>query len=467
MNIVFYGLVALSILFSTYTKGIGRDAELHGVTVTVDVLSNSPVSTSGAAEVESGGVVWPGTILSRAGTKVTVTTLAPDGPVLVRFTEETGVSAVSNLALGAANDAVLNVALKLVGAMTLFLGLMKVVEKAGGLDDVARAIRPVMIKLFPDVPVDHPAMGAMILNLAANVLGLGNAATPFGIKAMQELQTLNKTPDTATNAMARFLAINTAGVAVLPTGVMAVRAAAGSHDPAAVFLTTLCATSFASMSAIVSSKLLEGPVDRVENPPVRILEFLPLTLAFSVIGALVAAVYSWGDRASAWIVPGLIFGLLTVGVVRKVKVYEVFIEGAKEGFNSAIRIIPYLIAVLVAVAMFRASGGLERMVTLLGPPCAAVGLPAETLPLVLLRPLSGSGAFALMTDLTRAYGPDTYIGHIAGTVQGSHETTFYVLAVYFGAVGISKSRHAVACGLIADLFGTIGTVIAVRLLLGS
>lgn len=467
MNIVFYALVALSLVFSLWTDGIGRDAKVDGLTVSVDVLSNSPVSMAGAAEVEADGVVFPGRIVERKGTKVTVESMAPNGPVKVRFSEETGIGAVSNQALNAAKSAVMDVALQLVGAMTLFLGLMKVVEVAGGLEAVARAIRPVLVKLFPDVPVEHPAMGAMIMNLAANVLGLGNAATPFGIKAMQELQTLNKTPDTATNAMVRFLAINTSGVAVLPTGVIAVRAAAGSHDPAAIFLTTLIATSFSTLSAVITTKLLEGKVDKVDRPPLRAIEFLPLAVATASLLLLVGAVYTYQEKASAWIVPGLIAGMLTIGVVKKVKVYEVFIEGARDGFNSAMRIVPYLVAIMVAVAMFRASGGLERLVSLLAPITEPLGMPAAALPLALLRPLSGSGAFALTTDLTRAYGPDTYVGHIVGTLQGSTETTFYVLAVYFGAVGVSKARHAVACGLVADLFGAIGTVLAVRLLLGA
>lgn len=467
MNIVFYALVALSLVFSLWTRGIGRDAELDGVVLTVEVLSNSPVSMNGAAEVEAGGVVFPGRIVERKGTKVTLTTMAPDGPVKVRFTEETGIGAVSSQSMAAAKAAVMDVALQLVGVMTLFLGLVKVVEVAGGLEVVARTIRPVLVRLFPDVPVEHPAMGAMILNLSATALGLGNAATPFGIKAMQELQTLNKTPDTATNAMVRFLAINTGGIALLPATVIAVRAAAGSHDPGAIILTTLAATCCATFGAVAASRLLEGRVDRVATPPVRLAELVPLALVIGGVAALAVAIWLFRERASVWVLPGLIVAMLTVGVVKKVKIYEVFVEGAKEGFSSAIRIVPYLVAIMVAVAMFRASGGLERLVSVLAPLTEPLGLPAAALPLALLRPLSGSGSLALTTDLTRTYGPDTYIGQIAGTLYGSTETTFYVLAVYFGAVGVSKTRHAVPCGLAADLFGVIGTVVAVRVLLGA
>ena len=368
----------------------------------------------------------------------------------------------------------------LVGAISLFLGLMKVVEEAGGLRFAARLIRPLLVRLFPDVPADHPAMGAIIMNLAANAIGLGNAATPFGLKAMKELETLNKAPGTATDAMVRFLAINTSGVAILPTGIIGLRALKNSVDPAAIFPTTIFATCMSTTVAVIASfTLARLPVFR--RPPAQeeadaavresatpgsLMDLLPVVLVANLIAGLVTAVYLLGTVASAWIMPLLIFGMLTVGVVARVKVYEVFVAGAREGFQMAIQIIPYLIAILVAVGMIRASGALNQFVSLVGPFTEALGLPAEVLPLALLRPLSGSGSFALTAELVDTHGPDSLIGQLACTINGSTETTFYVLAVYFGSIGISRSRHAVPAGLLADFAGLVGSVLAVRLLLG-
>jgi spore maturation protein SpmB len=361
---------------------------------------------------------------------------------------------------------------------------MKIVEEAGGLALMARVIRPVLVRLFPDVPADHPAMGAIIMNLAANVLGLGNAATPFGLKAMKELDTLNKEKGTATNAMVLFLAINTSGVAVLPTGIMGVRALAGSVDPASIFPTTLLSTSLNTVAAVVVCKLLErwgrfkrGPAQteadeairaaRANNPDPADPLAIGLLVAFvaGLIG-LVGAVVVWKEAASNWILPGLIAGMVLMGVVRKVPVYETFVKGAKDGFQMALGIIPFLMAILVSVGMLRASGGLGKIVSLLAPITEPLGMPGEVLPLALLRPLSGSGAFALTTDIIKTHGPDTYIGQLASTMQGSTETTFYVLAVYFGSVAVIKSRHAVTVGLAADLAGVLGSILAVKLLLG-
>lgn len=379
-------------------------------------------------------------------------------------------AAVGKGALDGARGAV-DLAIGLVGAMTLFLGLMKVVEAAGGLDGLAKLIRPVMVRLFPDVPADHPAMGAMIMNIAANVLGLGNAATPFGIRAMQELEKLNPQPGTATNAMVRFLAINTSGVAVLPTGVIAMRAAEKAADPAAIFVPTLVASALNTVVAVLASRAFEriwpapagAPVPR---PPVRLVELLPLTLLVGALTGLVAVVYRVGERASSWIIPMLILSMLTLGVARRVKVYETFIEGARDGFQSAMRIIPYLVAILAAVGMFRQSGAMDVLVRAVAPVANRVGLPPEVVPLAILRPLSGSGAFALTGELTRTYGPDSIIAIVAGTLQGTTETTFYVLAVYFGAVGAYRTRHAVLTGLCSDLSGILAATWAVRILVG-
>ena len=380
------------------------------------------------------------------------------------------IKAVGESAMSSAKGAV-ELAIGLVGYMALFLGLVEIVKEAGGLDYVARLVRPVLVRLFPDVPADHPAMGAMVMNLAANMVGLTNAATPFGLKAMAELQTLNDKKDTATNAMCLFLAINTSGVAVLPTGMIAMRASVGSTDPASIFATTLAATIINSIFAIFIVKLLQRvPMYRRESltydrPPMSPLDLIPCAIAMLAIVGLIALVYVFGEIASSAIVPALIAGMLLVGIVRRVKVYEVFIRGAKEGFNVAILIIPYMVAILAAAGMFRASGALGAIVGIISPATKLIGLPAEVLPVALLRPLSGSGAFALTADVMKTHGPDSYIGNLASTINGSSETTLYVLAVYFGSIAVTRTRHALPAGLLADLVGVLASVAAVRLLL--
>jgi spore maturation protein SpmA len=375
-------------------------------------------------------------------------------------------------------------ALGLIGVMTLFLGLMKVAEAGGILTILARLIRPFMVRLFPEVPAEHPAMGAMILNLSSNLLGLGNAATPFGIKAMQELDKLNLRPGTATNAMAMFLAINTSSVTLLPTGVMALRAAAGSANPAGILPTTLFATTCSTVTAILAARAFQRffPVGHAgsqekdteapgaaaqedESPPAPIDKAYPLWvsgLALSFLLGLIPLTVVFGKAISPWIIPGLMVAFLVFGMVRRVRVYEVFVEGAKEGFQVAVKIIPYLVAILVAVAMFRASGAMEVMVGWLGPWTSRVGMPAEALPMALLRPLSGSGAFGVLASIINnpAIGPDSYTGYLVSTLQGCSETTFYVLAVYFGAVQVRRIRHTLAAALTGDLVGVIGSVLA-------
>ena len=366
--------------------------------------------------------------------------------------------------------------------MALFLGLMKVAEAGGMLTILARLIRPLMVKLFPGVPPDHPAMGAMILNLAANALGLGNAATPFGIRAMQELDTLNPRHGTATDDMALFLAINTSSVTLLPTGVIALRAAAGSSDPAAILPTTLFATIGSTTVAIIAAKLYgklaplknKADTDAEEIPPDGPVETVlledgaegfPLWVSLVALAALVACIplaVFYGRSVSPRIIPVLMVGFLGFGVVRRVCVYEVFVEGAKDGFRVALRIIPYLVAILVAVDMLRASGAMDAIVGVLGGITGRFGLPAEALPMALMRPLSGSGAYGILASIINdpAIGPDSYTGYLVSTLQGSTETTFYVLAVYFGAVQVRRVRHALAAALTADVAGVIFAVIA-------
>lgn len=369
-------------------------------------------------------------------------------------------------------------ALGLIGVMTLFLGLMKVAEAGGLLRILAGLIRPLMVRLFPEVPPRHPAMGAMILNLSANAMGLGNAATPFGIRAMQELNKINPHQGTATDSMALFLAINTSSITLLPTGVIALRASTGSSDPAGILPTTLFATLCSTVVAVIAAKVYGrffrqklGEVEpcRVEESRDETSEDFgeasPLWVSLSVMGLLLAMIplaVIYGKTLSPWIIPCLIAGFLAFGVLRRVKVYEVFVEGAKEGFQVAVRIIPYLVAILVAVSMFRASGALDYVVEALGPWTGRVGLPAEALPMALIRPLSGSGAYGILASILQdpAVGPDSYTGYLVSTLQGSTETTFYVLAVYFGAVQVRRIRHTLAAALTADLFGVFASIVA-------
>jgi len=360
-----------------------------------------------------------------------------------------------------------SLAISLIGAMAFFLGLMKVAEDGGMLRAVARAIRPVMELLFPEVPADHPAMGAMIMNMSANALGLGNAATPFGIKAMQELDTLNPEKGTATNAMALFLAINTSGVTILPTGVIALRDVMHSSNPAGILGTTLFATLFSTAAGITAAKLYQrfsaDPAGKVEMRPLTAVQIGILFLYLLGIAIFIALCLAYGAMVSPWIVPMIVLGFLSWGFFAGVPVYESFVEGAKEGFNIATKIIPYLVAILGAVGMLRASGALGLFVALVGRYTMQLGMPAEALPMALLRPLSGSGANGVMMEIMRAEGPDSYVGYLVSTLQGSTETTFYVIAVYFGAIQVTRIRHAMAAALTADLFGIIGAIVACQL----
>ncbi|MBO6519787.1 MAG: spore maturation protein [Rhodospirillales bacterium] len=400
---------------------------------------------------------------------------------------ETPMEALGKSMIGTAGDAV-TLAIGLVGVMSLFLGLMKVAERAGLLLVVARTLQPLMTRLFPNVPADHPAMGAMIMNLSANVLGLGNAATPFGIRAMEHLDTLNGEKGKATDAMILFLAINTSSITLLPTGVIALRAAAGSADPAGIVPTTLFATLVSTTVAILSAKFCSrmfaasappavtgeaaaATTDGGDDLPAPPGEGYPVwvsAMVLSVVLALVPLTVFYGRTFAPWIVPGLMVGFLALGVWKKVPVYECFVEGAKDGFNVALRIIPYLVAILVAVSMFRNSGALELVITPLGAVTELVGLPPDALPMALLRPLSGSGAYGILASIINdpAVGPDSYTGYLVSTFQGSTETTFYVIAVYFGAVQIRRLRYALIPALSADVAGIAAAVFIVAMLYG-
>lgn len=406
----------------------------------------------------------------------------------------------------ASTKTAVELAIGLIGQMTLWLGLVGVLRESGLLGSVARALRPVMGRLFPEVPPDHPAMGAMIMNMAANVLGLGNAATPFGLKAMQELDKLNTRKGVATNSMALFLAINTAGVAVLPLSAIAVRAALGSKDPAGIIIPTLLATSMSTVLAVITCKLLErrsvfavekyGAVE-VDQAQLKLPDAAALQQAEALaaktqkpepwrqlvaagIGvAIVVALARHTLNAPAtgfeltrgvlseWLLPLLILSLVTLGFGRQVRVYEAFISAAKDGFTTVTGIIPFLVGMLVAIGMFRASGAMGVLVQVLSPLVAPIGFPPEALPMALIRPLSGSGALGVMTDALKSYGPDSFVGYLVSVLNGSTETTFYVLALYFGAVQVKVLRHALAACLVTDVAGPIGAFLACKLFFSS
>jgi spore maturation protein SpmB len=375
---------------------------------------------------------------------------------------------------------------------------MRVAQDGGLMRQVARVVGPLMHRIFPGVPVNHPAMSAMILNISSNMLGLANAATPFGIKAMEELDKLNGRKGTATNAMVLFLAINTAGLAVLPSGVIALRASLGSENAAAIFFPTWFASGTATLVGVTAALLLSRlPRYRKTAPPELASGSAPddgvaettaddaptpprwggwvLGLFWILFGALLGR-HVWisdepaGSLArsvvSYWVLPALVGGLVLYGWSRGAKVYESLVEGAKEGWQVAKRIIPYLVAILVAVGMLRASGGIDLIVGLLGPVTDLIRMPAEALPMAILRPLSGSGAYGIMAEIMSVHGPDSLIGYMVSTFQGSTETTFYVLAVYFGAVGIKKTRHALPACLLADVAGILAAVLIVNLMFG-
>ncbi len=376
---------------------------------------------------------------------------------------DAGIFAALVKALFDSSKTAFEIALGLTGVMALWLGVMKIGERAGMLDLLTRGLAPLFKRLFPEVPPNHPALGAMTMNMGANMLGLDNAATPLGIKAMQELQKLNPTPDTASDAQILFLVINTASVTLLPVTIFTYRAQMGAADPTDVFIPLLITTYIGTLAGLLVTGMYQ-----------RLNLWNRVTMAYlggatAIIGGLV--VY-FGNldaaemtRQSSILSNVLLFGLvstfLMMAVWRRVNAYEAFIEGAKEGFQTAITIIPYLVAMLVAIAVFRASGALDLLMNGMRSIVLSFGYDArwvDALPTALMKPFSGSGARAMMIDTMQTHGADSFAGRLASIVQGSTETTFYVLAVYFGAVGIKRVRHAVTCGLIADVAGILAAV---------
>lgn len=362
------------------------------------------------------------------------------------------------------------ISLGLTGMMALWLGILRVGEKAGLINAFARAVNPLFRHLFPGVPQGHPAQGAMTMNMSANMLGLDNAATPLGLKAMQELQSLNDKPDTATNAQILFLVLNTAGLTLIPTSVIAIRQTIAlkqgltGFNAADIFLPTLVATSISLLSAL----LIVALVQRL--PLWRPAVWAPLAVFGAAIGGLTWRLAQLPPEQSARLIgaigSGVILGLvvlfLLAGALRRVNVYETFVDGAKEGFGVAVQIIPYLVAMLCAIAVFRASGGMDWIMQGIAAIVTAFGLPTDFLPALpvgLMKILSGSGARGLMVDVMDTYGVASFPAQVAAIIQGSTETTFYVLAVYFGSVGVKKTRHALACALFADVVGIIAAVL--------
>jgi spore maturation protein SpmA len=357
------------------------------------------------------------------------------------------------------------IALGLIGVMALWLGLFRVAEHGGLIAVISRVMAPLFTRLMPEVPANHPALGSVTMNLAANFLGLDNAATPMGLKAMKDLQTLNPDPDTATNAQILFLVLNTSSVTLLPVTIFLYRAQQGSTEPAAVFLPILMATSASTLVGLLSVAWVQK---------LKLLD--PVVLAwFGGFAVFLAALLSWivglpSDlltARSAFIGNLLLFSIIVLflisGVKRRLDCYSLFVEGAKEGFNVAITIIPFLLAMLVGIGVFRASGCLDILLSGIRSLVLWLGINAdfvEALPTAFMKPLSGSGARAMMLETMNTYGVDSFPARVAATVQGSTETTFYVLAVYFGSVGIRKTRHAITCGLLADVAGITTAIVA-------
>lgn len=364
----------------------------------------------------------------------------------------------------AAHTAV-DIAIGLIGVLCFWMGLFEVGEKAGLIEKLAWLLAPLFRRLMPEVPQGHPALGAVTMNLAANMLGLDNAATPMGLKAMRELQTLNRTPDTASNPQILFLVLNSSAVTLIPVTIFLYRAQMGAANPAAVFLPILLATSASAFTGLLSVALIQRlPVwDRVVLAYVGgFATFMALLLSF-LVHQPAAELTAQSALVGNVLLMSIIMLFLVAGWRRGVPVYDTFVTGAKQGFGVATGLIPFLVAMLVAVAMFRACGAMDFFLQGIGHAVAALGLNTDFVPALttaLMKPLSGSGARAMMLETMQTYGVDSFAGRTAAVIQGSSETTFYVLAVYFGAVGIRKERYALACGLLADFAGATVAILA-------
>lgn len=355
------------------------------------------------------------------------------------------------------------ISLGLTGVLSLWLGIMKIGERGGVVNVLARMLSPVFSKLFPDIPKGHPVTGSIFMNMAANMLGLDNAATPLGLKAMEQLQELNTRKDTATNPMIMFLVLNTSGLTLIPVSIMVYRSQLGAAQPTDIFIPILLATFFSTIAGIIITSIYQK------------INLLNKVMVLTLGGmAVIVVLIIWGfgqmskdtmnvvsTSAANILLMTIIVLFILAGLRKKVNVYDAFIEGAKEGFATAVRIIPYLVAILVAIGVFRASGAMDMLVDGIGWCVSAAGGDSKfvgALPTALMKPLSGSGARGMMVDAMTTYGADSFVGRLSCIFQGSTDTTFYILAVYFGSVNIRHTRHAVACGLLADLAGVVAAI---------
>ena len=363
------------------------------------------------------------------------------------------------------------ISLGLTGVLALWMGIMKIGEKGGLVNGLARLLSPVLCRIFPDIPKGHPAMGTMFMNFSANMLGLDNAATPMGLKAMQELQEINPKKDTASNSMIMFLVLNTSGLTLIPVSVLLYRAQCGAANPTDVFIPILLATTVSTIVGLIVTSIYQ-----------RINLFNRTMMLFLLGICTLIAGGTWGmmqlsqveiEVLSTSLANVILFSVIIIfiiaGMRAKINVYDAFIEGAKDGFGTAVRIIPYLIAILVAIGVFRASGGMDVIMDGIAWCANAMGMGSDfvgALPTAIMKPLSGSGARGMMIDAMNTYGADSFAGRLACLFQGATDTTFYILAVYFGSVGIRKTRHAVTCGLLADLAGIITAIIIAYIFFG-
>ncbi len=363
------------------------------------------------------------------------------------------------------------ISLGLTGVLSLWLGIMKIGEKGGLIGALARLLSPVFSKLFPDIPKNHPVYGSMFMNVAANMLGLDNAATPLGLKAMEQLQELNTKKDSATNPMIMFLVLNTSGLTIIPVSIMVYRAQMGAAQPTDIFIPILIATFFSTLAGIVITSIYQR-INLFNRVMVLTLGGMCLAVAAIIWGFSQLdkeMMNSVSTTVANVLLMTIIVGFIAAGVRKKINVYDAFIEGAKDGFTTAVRIIPYLVAILVGIGVFRASGAMDALIDGVKWTVAACGMNTDfvgALPTAIMKPLSGSGARGMMVDAMTTYGADSFVGRLSCIFQGSTDTTFYILAVYFGSVGIKNTRHAVSCGLLADLAGVIAAIAVAYLFFG-
>ena len=356
------------------------------------------------------------------------------------------------------------ISLGLTGVLSLWLGIMKIGEKGGLIQAMARLLSPVLTRLFPEIPRNHPVFGNIFMNIAANMLGLDNAATPLGLKAMERLQELNVKKDTASNSMIMFLVLNTSGLTIIPVSILVYRAQMGATQPTDVFIPILLATFFSTLAGIVVTSIYQR-INLFQPVLLAVLGGMSLFVAALIwgVGQLSSASLDlWGTNVANILLFSIITMFLVSGMKAKINVYDAFIEGAKDGFQTAVRIIPYLIAILVSIGVFRASGAMDWLVEEMKWLISLIGIDTQwvgALPTALMKPLSGGGARGMMVDAMTTFGADSFVGRLSCIFQGSTDTTFYILAVYFGSVGVTRTRHAVACGLLADLAGVIAAIL--------